>query len=117
MQQCNSCKGQGKYLSRIDCTKCNAKGKIIKEFTSMSASNIEFCSSCGGDSSHDNPCSVCGATGRTSNLVKKTRQIKCAWCNGTGQTNKCEDCIASGQKQVTITCPMCSGKGKMKKVK
>ena len=113
--KCNSCKGRGEFLSGIDCYKCNATGKIKKEFTSMSASNIQFCSSCGGNSTPDDPCTVCGGIGRLANLQKKTREIKCDWCNGRGKTKKCEDCLARGTIETKINCSKCDGKGKHKK--
>mmetsp|Transcript_33317 Transcript_33317/g.29188 ORF Transcript_33317/g.29188 Transcript_33317/m.29188 type:complete len:135 (-) Transcript_33317:131-535(-) len=113
--KCSSCKGNGTFLSRLDCNKCKATGKLTKEFTSMSASNIQFCSSCGGSSTPDDPCTVCGGTGRLNNVQKKTREIKCDWCNGRGQTNKCEDCHARGTVETKINCSKCEGKGKHKK--
>ena len=115
--KCNSCKGNGKFPSKIDCDRCNATGKITKEFTSMSASDIQFCSSCQGHSTVDDPCSVCGFSGRLESIKKKTRTIRCGECNGRGKTNRCGDCIARGTIETEVACTGCNGKGKLKRTK
>eukprot|EP01084_Bolivina_argentea_P089393 161302_1 len=115
--KCKSCKGNGKFLSKIDCNKCNAVGTIKKAYYSQSASHIKFCDACGGRSSVDDPCSVCGATGRLEKQEKRFREIKCDKCNGRGQTDRCDDCIGRGVIEKKISCSKCDGKGKHKKDK
>eukprot|EP01084_Bolivina_argentea_P234839 395336_1 len=113
--KCNSCKGNGKFLSKMDCNKCKATGTIKKEYYSQSASHIKFCDACGGNSSVDDPCSVCGGTGRMEKSEKKFRELKCDKCNGRGKTDVCDDCIGRGTIEQKINCHKCEAKANIKK--
>ncbi|MGN0833945.1 MAG: hypothetical protein ACI4RD_09910 [Kiritimatiellia bacterium] len=97
---CSNCRGTGEITKRPRCQFCGGKGKRMIQEPGRLRQRVR-CENCGGSGyseGYSQSCPKCHGNGK----VEVWKQ--CSRCGGKGT-------IQSGSK---VTCPVCSGKGKLK---
>ena len=105
IRSCGLCFGKGEKTIKVNCEKCNGKGRTYYECHRCDGrgrvKDVKFCWSClAGKDAYGNRCLECG--GDCAIDFWKT----CPECNGTGKKSKScsDDDCEGGKKEERVTC-------------